>query len=515
MVITRKCWTVLAFSIALLLAGCRCDNSVIPTFYGIGDTPADGEVTSLNPSFDWHGSESCTPDEYILHVGTDTGFPSAPIHTNISSDNLPFVYQGSDFLPGRSYTWSLTAVNGAQGNDPVVFGPETEVGQFFTGPICAGEPLIAPELSDPEPAGWIEEEYLFKWSYTGGCLPSSYEVQFATDAAFANVFLTANTMEAYVQELQMAFPDCSSLFWRVRASDGISFGPWSDGRDFHYVLSKGCYQWHYLSDDFAWLHVRLEKDTCQQTGYMSAITASLDPGCMADGMLIIGNASSSVYMKNFTVDLGAGPCPSTGLDQKTVNYQATFGVLTPGTYCVSISRNQLVGDNAQHNLMDGVWTDPRVNAIVAEETVQLGPGNHDLQILFVWDEYEAQFLTIPLGHTFDCKTGPQKVCPTIDFAAAGEVIPVLARDRGSDWKLTQLNGSPCYLNLPDPLIEQYLPDVGDLSARIAGLPAFHPPDPCVLPDSEAQPKTCADYTDPVACREAGCTWSSRTGACVP
>ena len=33
----HKGWIVLASFIALLLAGCRCDNSVIPTFYGIAE----------------------------------------------------------------------------------------------------------------------------------------------------------------------------------------------------------------------------------------------------------------------------------------------------------------------------------------------------------------------------------------------------------------------------------------------------------------------------------------------
>ncbi len=512
-------WLILAVFIALLLAGCRCDNSVIPTFYGIADLPGEGEVTDLNPIFDWHGSDSCQPDEYILHVEQSDG-STGPIHTNIAESNLPYAYSGSNFQPVRAYTWKLTAVNGAQGNLPPVFGPETEVGHFFTGPICAGEALIAPELSDPEPAGWVEEEYVFKWTYTGGCLPSSYEVQFARDAAFTDVYLTANTQEPYAQELLMAFPDCSSLFWRVRASDGSSFGPWSDGRDFHYVLSTGCYQWHYLSDDFAWLNVRLRLDTCQQTGLLSAITASLDPGCVANGMLIIGDGTQTTYMEDYVVDLGSGPCPSTGLDQKSVHYSAKFGVLTPGTYCVSISRNQVVGTSTQYNLMDGLWTNPRVNAIVAEEEIQLGPGNQDLKLDFVWDEYEHPFLTVPLDHTYNCRIGPQKICPTVDFAPAGEAIPIIARDQGSDWKLTQLNGAACYINLSAALIKQYMPEVEDIGERIAGLPYFHPPDPCLEPESSSQPKPCSSYTDPNSCRLAGCTWNEfvgRTGGgeCVP
>jgi len=219
----RTRWFVLALFITTLLAGCRCDNSVIPTYFGIGDTPTDGEVTSLTPSFNWHGSDSCEPDEYIFRI-EEGGIPTLGlVNTNISPSNLPYTYVGgvgSDLEPGKSYTWYLTAVNGSNNGDPPVFGPKTEIGQFFTGPVCSSIALVAPELLDPEATEWLSKEHLFKWSYPSGCLPISYEVQFANDAGFTDIYLTTTTTEPYAQELLMAFPDCSSMFWRVRASDG-------------------------------------------------------------------------------------------------------------------------------------------------------------------------------------------------------------------------------------------------------------------------------------------------------
>ena len=162
MSIKKTRWLVLSLLITMLLAGCRCDNSVIPTFIGILDSPANGElVSSLTPSFNWHGSDSCEPDEYIFRI-EEGGIPSLGlVNTNISPSNLPYTYVGgvgSDLEPGRSYTWYLTAVNGSYNGDPPVFGPKTEIGQFFTGPVCSGETLIAPDLQDPEPAGWIEDD---------------------------------------------------------------------------------------------------------------------------------------------------------------------------------------------------------------------------------------------------------------------------------------------------------------------------------------------------------------------
>ena len=284
-----KYWLVLALFISLFLAGCRCDNSVIPTYFGIGDSPLNGAVTSLTPSFNWHGSDSCDPDEYIFRI-EEGGIPSLGlVNTNISPSSLPYTYVGgvgSDLEPGKSYTWYLTAINGANNGDPPVFGPKTEIGQFFTGPVCSAEALVAPDLLDPEPAGWVEDDpYLFKWTYEGGCLPESYQIQFALDPGFTTIPMTVNTTEPYAQELLMTFLDCTTLFWRVRAYDGSSYGPWSAGRDFHYIQSGGCYQWNYLSDDYAWINVPRILDACDQTGFIAAWTAApLHPGCMVDGM---------------------------------------------------------------------------------------------------------------------------------------------------------------------------------------------------------------------------------------
>ena len=189
--------------------------------------------------------------------------------------------------------------------------------------------------------------------------------------------------------------------------------PGPHGRDFHYVLSGGCYQWHYLSDDFAWINVRLYEDRCDQTGFIAAWTAApLNPGCMVDGMIIVGDGTLyNNSMDDFVVDLGAGPCPSTGLDQKTATFQAKFGVLTPGTYCVTISRNQTVDNYGPQNLMDGIWTAPRTGTILAEETVTFGPGIGDEIVRFVWDDIDRPILTFPLEFTYACKSGPEDNCP--------------------------------------------------------------------------------------------------------
>jgi len=507
---------ILAIFITILLAGCRCDNSVIPTYYGIGDSPADGAVTSLTPSFDWHGSDSCDPDEYIFRI-EEGGIPTLGlVNTNISPSNLPYTYVGgvgSDLEPGKSYTWYLTAVNGSNNGDPPVFGPKTEAGQFFTGPVCSGETLVAPELLDPEAAATLSKEKIFKWTYSGGCLPAAYEVQFAQDAGFTDIYLTTNTTEPYAQELLMAFPDCSSMFWRVRASDGTNFGPWSASRDFHYVISENCINV---------ISVRLPFDKCDQTGEIAAWTQTLNNGCKVEGPIIVGEGiSAHLDVTDFKVDLGSGPCPSTGLDQvvgeynpDSYYYEANFDVVTEGTYCVSISKNQIVRDLFQErnvDLMDGIWTNPRTDQVIAERTVELpvNTGIKLVQLQFMWDEIERTFLTYPLGFTFDCKTGPEKVCPTYDFAMEGDTIPILGRDSRSEWILTQLNGTPCYVQIPGSMIDEYLTEFDPEGSRFADLEIFPQPDPCPKPETKPAPgqATCSDYTDSASCRmDSRCQW---------
>ena len=508
--ITKR-WLVLGIFFTLFLSGCKCSDDQINIMDLINDSPLAGEVIStLLPTLSFHNSESCQPDEYKIQLSDNSDYGWSANYTTL--DDSPSYTLTNPLYAGKEYVWNVRAHKNSYGNSSY-----SERTFFYTGPICSGETLIAPDLQNPDVAGWVEEEYEFTWTYNGGCLPISYEVQFSRDAAFTDIYLTANTADPYAQHLLMAFPDCSSLFWRVRAFDGTTFGPWSEGRDFHYILSQGCYQWHYLSDDFAWLSVRLERDYCSQTGYISATTQSLDYGCVAENMYIVGDGSYAGPISDFVVDLGAGPCPSTGLDQKTAEWDAKFGVLTPGTYCVSINRNQTAGNNNQYNLMDGIWTEPRVNAIVAEKTIELGPGTHNLIVNFNWDEIDRKFLTIPLNFTYDCKIGPEKGCPTYDFAREGETIPIFARDTNSEYKLTEINGFPCYLYLSNAAINEALGMYDGVDWRAEDLEFFPQPDPCATPTPEPRQKTCSAYGTRTECNAhnaEGCVWAGSTDSCV-
>jgi len=511
----NKLWLVLGIFFTILLSGCKCSNVGVEAFIVFPDLPIGGDlVSSLTPLFDWHGSDSCDPDYYSVYIREDVPYGANTAGADVDYTDVPYTLSGDSLLPGRAYYWTARARNHYESSeDPGALGPESAKAYFFTGPVCSGNPLIAPELEYPrdhsgneEFDNWITHDHHqdFHWSYSGGCLPVSYDYQFALDAGFTEIVLSETTTEPYVQHIFEPFSNCSSLFWRVRANDGTSVGPWSDAWQFHWVREgTDCYQTHYISDDFAWIRVSVLKDYCDQTGEIAAWTATLNPGCMVDGMIIVGDGTYfSGTLKDVVVDLGAGSCPSTGLDQKTAEYSTQFGVLTPGTYCVTVSRNQTVDYNGPINMMDGIWTGPRTNQILVQETIDFGPGNHDYIARFAWDEIDRTFLTLPLDYTYGCKYGPEDICPTYDFAMKGDFIPIFARAANSDYKLTELNGVPCYIHLENAAINEALGKFEAFDWRAEDLPIFPQPDPCPKPASRA---ACSSYSTQASC-PADCTW---------
>ena len=523
-------WLVICLFAILGAAGCKCNNLAVEDFVIFADSPALNLVVStLNPTFSWTANKSCDPDEYDLHIREDVMYGGDSANGDVIYDDVPYTLTGDSLLPGRAYYWYARARNDyTSSEDPGASGPFSDYAYFFTGPVCSGETLIAPELQFPRQYGgnpdtdnWITHNHLqeFNWTYTGGCLPLSYDFQFATDAGFTDIVMTGTTTTPHFQSIFESFPNCSTLFWRVAANDGTTVGPWSPSWNFHWVREgTECYQTHYLSDDFAWIHVRLAEDLCDQTGFMAAQTQTLNPGCMVDGTIIVGDNSSVIDLDNFVVDLGAGPCPSTGLDQKTaVSTEARFGLLTPGTYCFSISRNQSIGVNNQINLMGGIWTNPRVNAVVAERTIDLGPGWGDENLQFNWDEYDLALVLPEFDFTMECRFCPDPIGPVTGFLFAEIPVLIFGRDYSSNWKLSEVEGKLCYALISDALIDEALQKLGGLEMRSADLDQFPPPPPCPEPDNLASgPKTCSDYKTVEVCRlhvADGCKWIFNTTHC--
>jgi len=516
--------TILLGFLLILLTGCAtCDDTGHSNFVVVPDLPADGSIiSSLIPEFTWHDESSCTPDNFVIPLN---GVGNSYDEYNLVPGNESSYTWHESLPPGNQYKWRIR-VNADNGPT----SPYSDYLTFYTGPVCSGEALVAPDLISPGSTwygGWITHNNLqeFRWSYPGSCLPSFYDYEFATDAAFTNV-VDSGTTPDHKMFVEKTFPNCSTIFWRVRANHGGSVGPWSDPFNFHWVRAgTDCYQTHYLSDDFAYIGVRLNMDYCDQTGFIAAWTETLNPGCMVDGTFIVGDGSMYSYsMSDYIVDLGAGPCPSTGLDQKVGGGSMKFGVITPGTYCVTISRDQTADAYGPVSLMDGIWTVPRSNQILVEETIDFGPGNHDYLATFVWDETDRTFLPYPLDFTYACKFGPEDICRTAEFAMKGELMLLLGRDTNSDYKLTQINGIPCYILLGNDAINEKLAEYEGFDWRAEDLEFFPKPYPCATPepkkeaDKETRRKTCSDYTTRVDCsahKADGCYWSPNNSCVGP
>jgi hypothetical protein len=513
--------------LALLLVGCKCDAADTQAFVVLVDGPAPGSIVDTHPVFTWHEEESCTPDKYHLYLTNNWSGA-----TNSASE-----YPAGDEL---SHTWSGIAQGGlhaywrmaAMTENDVHHGPYTEVRDFYVGPLCSGETLVAPELYRPIDAAWISHHHLepFEWHYKGGCLPSLYDYQFATDPGFTDI-VDSGTTPDHKQILEKSFPSCSSLFWRVRANDGTSTGPWSDARQFHWVTDETCWQNHYLSDNVARINVKLYQDICDQTGILNTISTVINPGCVlneknnriyADGQKNTGDWN----VWNYTVDLGAGPCPSAGLDQMTFNYdqdQQYFHVLAPGTYCVSISKNQTVTQNGAPfypDLNDGLWTDPFTTDLVAGKTVTLGPGLQDVHLEFGWDEWDQVFLRYPVPENIHCRIGPDTICDPLKIPMAGEMLLLLARDMETEWKMASYEGETCFVYLPAVQADEVLSEIPGNQLLTADLPFYEPQPPCPTP-TPVPSVNCPKFTNESTCKNAGCAWvqttdlRAQTFHCVP
>jgi len=535
-------WLVICFVAILGAAGCKCNNTAVEDFEVIADNPILGLVVStLNPTFSWTANKSCDPDEYDVYITEDVRYGGDTVYADVAYDDVPYTLTGDSLLPGRSYLWKARAINvWTSYEDPSANSPYNEYSQFFTGPVCSGESLIAPDLefpapySNPDYDNWITHNSLqeFKWTYTGGCLPISYDFQFATDPGFTDIVLSGTTTTPYNQSIYESFPNCSTLFWRIAANDGTSTGPWSDTWSFHWVTDETCWQNHYISDDAARISVWLYHDNCSHTGDAAGMRLT-SSGCKLDknGVTLVGDGERTFppdsHLWDYEGDLGSGPCPSTGLDHKDSSELFMFNVLAPGTYCVSMTRNQIVQGGAI-NLMHGIWTDPRVTGDVAYKTIELGPGTTDVNVYFGWDEYEHTFVMPRLPETKNCRICPDPIGPVVDILMEGSLVELFGRDRNSQWKLTYAQGVPCYLWLMDEKINQELSLFEDFDWRAEDLEFYPQPPPCPKPETKPdsgpapgpapQPKDCSEYTDSASCRlDSRCKWeesSVRTPYCT-
>jgi hypothetical protein len=430
--------------------------------------------------------------------------------------------------PGSKYTWSIYTKLSNQ-----YLGPSYYEQIFYTDPMCSGAPTSAPILDKPEDGAFITPtewpyDYEFHWHYPEGCLPTSYLYEFASDPNFQNILASGETQD-HSQFVALAFPDCTTIYWHVKAKNGPLEGAFSDTHSFSWIEDPNCWMNHYPSDDVGRIRGRVYLDLCSQTKTVLPVNQSLADGCIETlGFGITANGDIDyIYgqenkpdpgLKNVVVDLGEGPCPSIGLAQSTTGKKGKFSftVLTPGTYCLSVSKDQTghqVETTTDFNMLNGLWTEPLTHAQRAEYTVTYGEGWHDEWYSFGWDEYDA-FLKPFLFEKIWCRRIPFLWCDPLHLFEVGDLAPMLARNEAGTWIKSSVQGEVCYFyNSPEE--QEMVPySLGipedEYLERFEALEVFEPPPPCPTPTPTPRPKVpgdpCAGKSEPACIADPNCEW---------
>ena len=498
----------------LLATGCTnyCETNQYTYFQMYQDEPINGAVINdLSPHFGWHHSEECDPKYVRLTLSRKT-IQGNDIHYRPgSSTGWTLNY---DLEPGGEYNWSVAPYRTEGGLE----GPETEKWTFFTGPVCTGnETLQAPVLKSPFDGEWITTNHPFKfqWVYPGNCLPNGYAYQFASDPQFSYP-LSSGITSGYEQHVSIPsnFPDCSTIYWRVAAKIGSNIGPYSTVGSFTKVANKDCWQMNVLSPTLSLLRGEVFLDKCGWTSWLTPLGPySIPAECVITGGIGISANGIHEYgeekLRGVVVDLGAGPCPSTGLDQDITDHNGyNFIVQLPGTYCITVSKDQpgtphVGGHN--YDFHDGLWTYPITKDLLAQETVVLQEGINLLNLNIGWDEYDQLFKNFVVTKQSNCRAGPTRYDFIVANVNAGDTIPIVARNEEATWFVGIVNGVECLISTASGTPPEDVEELGIFEP-------FPPPPPTPTPQRTGG-FSCSEYKTESTCRaDSRCDWPVGIGA---
>lgn len=508
----------LGIGLLVFAAGCapECELDEYSTITAVLDTPNNGAVLDYQsqPTLDWELSGSCLPEYYRIKITRSDGaygWITVPGETSQAT-------MESSLLPGLTYEWFVEPFTD-DGEDGSVFGNRSQTYSFTADGRCSGNELVPPTLVKPADGRWIDTNYEFipenvnlKWDYPGDCFPESYHYQLAADPDF-NSMIASGVTEWDEKSVWVRLPECARIYWRVEARTGTDSGGYSDPWRFTAAKDFSCWQ-NQASIDAALVSGFVFNDECGSTVPYVPEGVDIWPPCAFGepyGVHGDGNRTRGVDgepgISDVYVDLGAGPCPSTGLDQfiTTQNGSYYFMVQSPGQYCISVDKNK------NPDLENGIWTLPLTDEDVTGQTITLDAGDMKVSQDFGWDQYDYARLDFDIDLTSICRLGDSTAFPEVDYIEAGQTIPVFARNEEGTWFATIVNGKRCYISIAsgspqgDPGVLEIFPDI-----------------PLPEPVAEETPevrttKTCPDYKNEDACLRNGCEWvwfSDENGACI-
>ena len=518
----KSAFLILALIILTAATGCaqECTAEEILTFTPILQSPADGALVSYeNPGvFEWTHQESCIPSSYIItyawgEVSLDNG--------NFQDGDTTHFLRDTPLLPGTSYEWYVTAVHTEEVGEigfNNTLGPPSETWTFTTDGMCSGSDLEPPVPSSP-PTGWINNgsgpDYVnIEWSYPGDCYPEGYHYQIASDPDFKNI-ITSGITDWNEQSALIHLPKCAKIYWRVEARAGNASGGYSNPSYFTHSSITNCFLLQ-ESVDAALLKGFVFADYCKSTvpwvpdgvGIFPPCTFGEPYGVHADGnrnrvateQEVTGEEIPvEIGIPDVVVDLGAGPCPSTGLDQMNTlqNGAYYFMVQSPGEYCLSISK-----DN-NPSLDHGIWTRPLTDQPIAEYTLDFEEGDDLMLVDFGWDQNDFLKIDFDVELLSFCRLRDSKNSPEVAILEEGIKIPIIARNEDATWFAALVDGKRCFISIA------------------SGSPQEDPSDLMIYPTqltTQAGPETqsCSDFKTPESCQDQGCKWiyTAAAGICT-
>jgi hypothetical protein len=342
-------------------------------------------VSDLTPLFEWaspgyvieNPSEPdertlCKTDAFNLYLSSGPFFQDESVEIASGVPGFDSFYTvvwtpDTDLKPGTAYRWYVAPVS--QSTE----GQESEVGYFFTGPVCEADSLEAPVPVSP-PNHWTTDDlggFTLYWDYPGECVPDGYEVDLSNSLDLDNsplnmVLDTPGTST----EIGALLQDCQRYYWRVRAVSGGEAGQSSQLFTFTVDLSGTC-----APETATIIHGTLWEDQCDA----SAGSDPMPLGCVLNqyDMLFTNQTydPGEPGIGGAVITLAQGACPSSTILRAVPTFgdgTYDFYQLNAETYCVGLDLTY-----AWNNfLIPGTFTFPAdfINEMAAEQTVVLSPG---------------------------------------------------------------------------------------------------------------------------------------------
>ncbi len=172
---------------------------------------------------------SCIPESYRVEVSQFPDFHDAPHSEHLGSPATSWSF-GSRPPDATQYFWRITPhVDGS-------LGPPSEIGTFYTGPVCSGALLVeAVPITPPSGETLLTGDPEFTWSYSdSSCIPEGYNLRIYHAWDWDHPVLEVDSPDAFSLSFQaeVPFSDCNDYYWQIMMySDGVA-GPLNIGQRF-------------------------------------------------------------------------------------------------------------------------------------------------------------------------------------------------------------------------------------------------------------------------------------------